>query len=270
MIPCSFLGYDLATTAGVRVLFRDPVTNTLRQSTVLHSNFQPRPGMAFKKCVENLKVTREFCEAMQDTVGDKIPQATAVAKQTHLQEERFTTMGSLVQLRQESVQEAVAPEEVSADDLVTRAVCRRACLQLDPGRVPEEPSKSQEPSKGWLRAMRFTVFRAALFGSTSVPEDMCVALGRVGAPSCSDLQRESAEADAASGCIALAVYVSPKKALESPERKEWMEAIDKELQEVLRGTLEAKPASEVTSEDDVLPALLLLNRKKMERSKRGW
>ena len=95
-----------------------------------------------------------------------------------------------------------------------------------------------------------------------MPEDLCIGLGFVGKHSAEELQRQAANEGACKGRVALAAYVSAKKALQSLERDQRLAAINAELRDLWNRMLDVNPATEVTERDDLLPALVLLNQKK--------
>ena len=115
----------------------------------------------------------------------------------------------------------------------------------------------------------------SLFAGRAVSPEMRAALCNLGRPSGDQLWRDAAEHVQSTGGIALAIYVRPRDAFaeNNPDRANWVQALDTELRALFEPQDEEGPVlatcnvNEATSHDDVLPALLLLNRKSDGRFK---
>ena len=228
---------------------------------VLHSNFYVKAEKAFSRCVENLKVVTQFCdEWLEDAPAGATPKREGEDAKSALVLQEFVDS---------SLQGAQAVEEPQSDGLFAAAVGRRAALAVEPSTgLPTQAAAAVESSRPWVRAMRCAVVRTALFGGMAVSEDQSHALATVGKPSRSDLEYLAEAEEAATGGKAYVVYVSPKKALASPEANQWKGAIEGELGALIdEGTLRIGELTEVGPEDELLPALLLLNTKKDGRYK---
>ena len=104
----------------------------------------------------------------------------------------------------------------------------------------------------------------------SLPDSVCddgaplrAALARVGRPSLEELHERAMHHERTHpGARAFAVVVPTKAALKGPLAEEWFTAVDDELTSLFRnGVLEAKSLKDVTPDDELLPALLILAEK---------
>ncbi len=137
-IPAAHFGYDLNTTGGVRILFRDLGTQVLRQTTVLHSNFHPRPTKAFTRTTENLRITHEFCKALDN------PSEAGADVSTEAGGDVLTTAAETSVAAKCSAEEAALSSSFASttalDPLEAAVICRRAFACEDDMQYPSLPA----------------------------------------------------------------------------------------------------------------------------------
>ena len=159
-VPAAHFGYDLTTSGGIRILFRDPYTGALRKTTMLHSNFYARPCMAFKRDVNNLKVTNTFLEAF-GAEGEPV-----IASNDESDQIEPIEQNAEVGLPRGDVEQAALAE----------VCCKKAFAHEDDAQFPVKPLEANPVREAKIeRALRCKVVRHALFGDRSLPDDLQLA-----------------------------------------------------------------------------------------------
>ena len=146
-IPAAHVGYDLSTTGGVRILFRDPDTHAFRQTVCLHSDFHPTDREAFSRTTDNLKVTYAFCETLPPLDGESAVPASGGEGAEESGGGTGGNEGSGGGTGGEAVvevAESASPQHPPLEHLEAAVVCQKAFVAEDDHNYPNCPAKPGE------------------------------------------------------------------------------------------------------------------------------